>query len=353
MATVNETLLNESVAHAIDLQGYSNSAVQRMLRLLNSVDADLMTQLSAAIEKMQPSQFNVERLTQLLSGVRELNGNIYAQVTKEIQQELFDLTDYELGYQKQLLSSTLPASISIASVNIDQVYAAAMAQPFSGKLLTEFMAGMELKRMDAIRDAVRMGFVESQTVGEIAKRIRGTKALNYADGLLQISRRDAEAVVVTAINHTGNFAREALYERNSDIVKAIRYTATLDTRTTQLCASRDGNEYKLGAAKPALPAHIRCRSLYVPVIKSWRELGINADELPSSTRASMDGQVPDKLTYGDWLAKQGEARQNRVLGKEKAQLFRTGKLSFDRFVSPQGHSYTLDELRRLNPDAFT
>lgn len=352
MATANDKLLNELVAHAIDLQGYSNNVVKKMIALLNSADADLVEQLKVAMDKLPASQFNADRLTKLLAGVREVNTNIYTQITDGLSTELRDLTEYELGYQKQLLASTLPQA-AIATINVNEVYAAAMAKPFSGKLLKEFLSGMESKRIDSVRDAVRMGYIESQTVGEIVKRIRGTKALNYADGLLQVSRRDAEAIVTTAINHTGNFAREALYDKNSDIIKAVRYTATLDMRTTQLCASRDGLEFKLGKPKPAIPAHIRCRSLYVPVLKSWRELGINADEIPDSTRASLDGQVPAKLTYGEWLFKQSPERQNRVLGIDKAELFRSGKLSFDKFVSPLGHSYTLAELKKLHPDVFT
>jgi hypothetical protein len=33
------------------------------------------------------------------------------------------------------------------------------------------------------------------------------------------------------------------------------------------------------------------------VLKTWRELGIDADEVPQTTRASMDGQVPAKQTF--------------------------------------------------------
>jgi hypothetical protein len=90
----------------------------------------------------------------------------------------------------------------------------------------------------------------------------------------------------------------------------------------------------------------------VPVLKSFRELGLDADDFTPSTRASMDGQVPDKLTYSDWLGKQSEARQAKVLGKAKAELFRDGKLPLDKFVAPSGHVYTLDQLKELNKSAF-
>lgn len=352
MASANDKLLNESIGHAIDLHGYSNNVSAKMLKLLNQVDADLMQQITVAVDSLPSNKFNIDRLEKILKDVRALNSEVYANVSTSLNKELTDLTAYEIGYQTRLINDVLPDSVEVSSITPNKVYAAAMDTPFSGKLLTEFMAGMEIKRMESIRDAIRMGYLESQTTSDIVKRIRGTKALNYADGLLQISRRDAESIVITAVSHTSSFARDALYQANSDIIKAYRYTATLDLRTTELCASRDGNEYKIGSAKPAIPAHIRCRSLYVPVLKSWKDLGIDLNEIPASTRASLDGQVPAKISYQEWLLKQTAERQNTVLGLEKAQLFRDGKLTLDKFVSPVGHSYSMAELKALHPDAF-
>ena len=135
------------------------------------------------------------------------------------------------------------------------------------------------------------------------------------------------------------------------MIKGLRWTSTLDTRTSSICQERDGKIYPLNSgARP--PAHMNCRSIMVAVTKSWKELGIDAEELPASTRASMDGQVPDKLTYQTWLQKQSFERQKEVLGVTKAKLFRDGGLTVDRFVNNAGHTYTLDELRIRDAIAF-
>lgn len=352
MATANEILFDESVAHQIDLQGYSNGVTGRIIQLLNRVDADLMQQIAVAIEQMPPNQFNIERLERLLVSVRALNGRTFADISAELETELKSLTAYEAGYQQQLLTSVLPSQVAINAVNINQVYAAAMARPFQGKLLREWLDGVEAGRAASIRDAIRIGYVESQTTSEIVRRIRGTKALNYADGLLNTTRRGIESIVLTAVNHTANYANDALIEANSDVIKGYRYSATLDLGTTTICASRDGNVYPIGQPKPAIPAHIRCRSRYVGVLKSWRELGLDVDQITGQTRASLDGQVPRETTYNEWLKRQSIERQNEVLGVDKAKLFRDGGLSLDKFVSKQGHVYTLDELRKRDKEAF-
>jgi hypothetical protein len=143
-----------------------------------------------------------------------------------------------------------------------------------------------------------------------------------------------------------------MFKANADVVKGVRYTATLDTRTTLFCSSHDGTVYGLDKPRPAIPAHWRCRSRYVAVTKSFRELGLDINEFSSSTRASIDGQVPASLNYEAWLRKQSVERQNDVLGVKKAVLFRNGELPLSRFISKQGHEYSLNELRLRDAESF-
>ncbi len=350
--TVNNALLDEQVNHNIDLQIYGNGVVNRLIKILNKVDADLFAQLTAKLETLPASSFTVERLDLLLSSVRTLNAQVYSEVSTELNNDLKALVEYEAGYQLALFQNTIPVQISFASVNIEQAYAAALARPFQGKLLREWMAGLEADRAAKIRDAVRIGYVENETLTQIKQRIRGTRALNYSDGLLQISRNNTETIVRTALNHYSNFAKERFYEANESVIKGLRWTSTLDARTSSICQARDGKIYPLDSgARP--PAHMNCRSIMVAVTKSWKELGIDEQELPASTRASMDGQVPDSLTYQTWLEKQSTARQTEILGVTKAKLFNEGGLTLDRFVNNKGHTYTLEELRKRDALAFS
>jgi SPP1 gp7 family putative phage head morphogenesis protein len=349
MASANEKLLNKEISHAIDVLGYSNAITKKMITILNKADVDLFNRLTLELNRVVPSPEKLNRINALLKSVNNLNTTAYEKVSDQLKLDLNKFTKAELDYQENLISSVQP--VKVLPISAEATYAAAIATPFQGKFLDEFLSGMELQKANLIRDAVRIGFIESQTTGEIVNKIRGTRALNYTDGIMNITRSNAESVVLTAIAHTANVAQQALYDANEDIIKGYRYTATLDTRTTELCASRDGKYFKLGEPKPAIPAHFRCRSRYVAVIKSFKELGLDVD-LPESTRASMDGQVPAKTSYQEWLKKQSVERQNEVLGVTKAKLFRDGNLSIDKFVSPAGHVYTLDELKIRNAKAF-
>lgn len=355
MATANERLADAAVTHAIDLQRYGNGVIRKIIALLNRTDADLFAQLVVALDRVPQNSVTVERLDSILVSVREINARAYESLRNELNAQMFDLVEYEADYQLKLFESVIPApivaNVSFASVAIEQAHAAAMARPMQGRLLKEWAASIESDRMARIRDAIRIGFTENETIDQIARRIRGTKALGYADGLIEIDRRAAQAVVRTAVNHTATYARQAFYERNDSLVKSVKWVATLDSRTTPICRARDGKLYPLSSG-PRPPAHWNCRSTITPVLKSWRDLGIDADEMDAGTRASMDGQVPADLTYQGWLSKKPASYQDEVLGPSRGRLFRDGGLTLDRFVDRSGKQYTLDQLRQRDTEAF-
>lgn len=361
MSTVNAALQDEAIDHAVDLQRYSVDVVRRMIAVLNRSDARLVAQLSEALMRLEATSFTVERLEEVLGAVRATNAAAYRAVLAALETDLRSFGEYEAAYEVRALRASVPPAVAVQvpvnGVALEQMYAAALSRPFQGRLLAGWMANLEASRATAIRNAVRAGFVEGRTVPEIVRQIRGSRTANYADGLLNRPRRELEAVVRTAISHTAQTARQLTYDANADIVKALKWVSTLDSRTSPMCRVRDGLDYT--ATVPHRPIghkvpwgdgpgrlHFNCRSVSVPVLKSWRELGLDVDDVPPATRASMDGQVPADTTYGQWLARQSAARQDDILGPERGALLRAGRVTFERFSDDRGRWLTLAELRK-------
>lgn len=358
MPAANARLQDRAVDRAIDVRRYSVGVVRRMIAVLNRSDARLSAQLSEALMRMDRDSFTVERLEAMLTSVRATNAAAYADLMGALGPELRDLAGSEATAQTAAIRAAVPAPVQVrfpvAAVSVEQVYAAAMARPFQGRLLAGWAANLEASRLAKIRNAVRAGFVEGRTTAEIIKVVRGSKALNYADGLLDTSRREAATIIQTALSHTAQRARAEVYRANADLVKAVVWVSTLDNRTTPECAIRDGLEYTTDSHEPighSIPwlggpgaLHFNCRSVDVPVTKSWRELGFDIDEISAGTRASMDGEVPADLTYREWFGRQTPARQDEIVGPARGDLFRAGKLTFDKFTDDKGRWLTLAEL---------
>ncbi|MBO8584286.1 phage head morphogenesis protein, partial [Staphylococcus aureus] len=68
-----------------------------------------------------------------------------------------------------------------------------------------------------ITGAIRQGYFEGKTTAQIIQIVRGTRAAQYKDGLLEMTYRHAEAVIHTAIQHVASTARMETLKENGDI----------------------------------------------------------------------------------------------------------------------------------------
>ena len=375
MATANEALFDAAVAHAIFVNRFGGGLSKRILALLNKADADLVEQIAVRLDKIKERGFDrgpatTARLAKLLGDIRATAAEVYGEAYGQARDELTDFAGIEAKATADQIARTVDVGLDILKPAPSLLRAAITKRPFQGKHLRAWVKDLEAAKIRRLIDAVNIGLIEGQTNEQIIRRIRGTKALNYRDGILEVDRRHAEAIVRTATNHVSNAARQSVYEANADIVKGVRWVSTLDSRTTPICRSRDGKVYPLDSG-PRPPAHPRCRSSVVSILRSWTELskdgalqrGRGADDIATlaarnadeakiaRTRASMNGQVPADLTYDSWLRRQSAAFQDDVLGPTRGRAFRKG-VAVDQFVDRAGREYTLDQLRARHAEAF-
>lgn len=355
MATSGDELFDRLVRHAVSLQRYGNHVVGRLIAILNKADRELYMALMDALERM-PGSFAAARLEALLASVREINTAAYDKIGRELIAELRAFVASETDFQSQLLMRAAPVNVSFAAVSVDAVFTAAYAQPFriskDGAVpMAQYLAGLSDARAKVVRDTVALGWVEGQTVDQIVRRLRGTKARGFEDGQMEGSRRHLEGMTRTALNHMSNVTSQRVWKANEELVAGWTFLAVLDSRTTLRCASLDGEVFPVGKG-PIPPLHINCRSVSVPKVKTWRELGVNMDEVPTGTRASVGGQVRADMSYSEWLRSQPVIVQDEVLGVTRAKLFRAGNLDVSAFVNNKGETLTLPELKRKNAALF-
>ncbi len=347
MKTVNEELFDASVRHQVYLQRLTGGIVKEINELL--IDAE--SELSQLILKDDLTDFSKARLNKLLSDIRLITKDTYNVLENNLNSKLTDLAEYESDFNARLISNTLPVSIELTRPTLEALSAIVTAQPLQGRFIKDEIKDLADSKIKQIERALRLGLVEGETTPQIIRRIRGSRLLNYKDGIVHKSYRDAERLVRTATNHVASFARDELYKNNPNIVKQWRFTATLDSRTSVTCASLDGQIYDVGKG-PRPPRHPNCRSSTAPIIGSWKQLGINLKEAPVGTRASLNGQIPATTTYNKWLKTQPLEFVEDVLGKTRTKLYLGGKLSLDRFTDHSGEIYTLKILKQREAKAF-
>jgi hypothetical protein len=343
------------IAHSVDLVGYSNGVVRAMSRILDSADANLFRELLAVLDGITPSEFKVRRLLTLLSSVRKINSQAFAKLGEALRAELALLAGAEVEFFAGMLGAQIEPGAA-RSVAVEQVVAAAEAQPLRGRLMSQWAESLGVARMQRIQDQIAIGFTENRTTSEIVSRLRGTRANRYTDGLLMMDRRNVEAVVRTAVSQYAQVAREQLFDANQDIITAVQWVSTLDSRTSEWCIVRDGRRYTNDEEHKPIghpyewlggpgSIHWNCRSTSIPVL---RIEALNKRRV----RASVDGPVSGSVTYAEWIKGQSAERQREVLGASRARLMREGKYTLDRFYNNKGRYLTIEQLRTRDRETF-
>ncbi len=350
MATA-ELLIQSATRNAVMLERLKSGEVEKIDPFLRRIDKDLRDRLS----RDTLTDYSRARLEGLLKSIDAMLAKIHGEFTSQLLLDLFDIGAYEAEFEARSLDQVL-VNITAAAPTVKAIQAAVKAQPLSvtgpdgGKLLEAFIADWTQAERNRVAGAIRMGYVQGETNQQIINRIRGTKALKYSDGLLAITRRNAEAVVRTGIQHVASVARMETWKTNSDVVTGYRWVSTIDGRTSKTCMSLDSREFKIGKG-PLPPIHVRCRSTTAAVLDA-RYSFLDDD----ATRSSRDGYIDAKETYFSWLKKQPASFQDEMLGKDRGKLFRSGGLSSERFAELQldrnFKPLSLQQLRELEPLAF-
>lgn len=180
-----------------------------------------------------------------------------------------------------------------------------------------------------------------------------TVKIGVQTGILETSRRNVATLVQTSVQTVANVARLESFAQNADVVKAVKQLSTLDGHTTDICIAYSGGQWGLDG-KPVgetilpfnggPPRHWNCRSVLIPVTKTFRELGIRAPEPAQSLRASSEGPIAATTTFDDFLTRKGVAYQDKMLGPGRAQLWRDKKITLQQLLDLQGNPLTLAEL---------
>jgi SPP1 gp7 family putative phage head morphogenesis protein len=267
---------------------------------------------------------NSARLESLFQRTDSLAAEVVRDMRGAAEANLLAVAKAESRWAMTALAEVLPESVQLKAVGANYLRSVTVARPFQGALLKDWYQGLEQTTRNVVRREIQQGLQRGQSVPNIVRRLTGTKANGRRDGALKTPRRHVTSMVRTAANHYSNHAREAVYEANADLIKGYRFVATLDFRTSKTCAGLDGQVFPLDATYPRPPMHWGCRSTTVPVPRTWREMGFAIDELPVSTRESLNGQVPEDLNFSEWFKGQDPRMQKEYLGPARFALYSQG-----------------------------
>jgi len=234
MTTFNEAFFDESLRHATDVRRFTIGEVAAILELLEKADQQLVKKLRSRIGP----RFTMERLQNLLKDLGAARAVTMSALRARLRGRLADFAKQEVEFEAGVVQTVVPFKVELATVNLNTLQSAIFNRPFEGAPLRGWFKTLEVADMRNLSRALQTGIANGESVDQMVRRVAGTRARRFADGALSMTRRNAEAVVRTSVNHVSNTAREVFWDANEDIIQALRWTSTLDGRTCLVAESK-------------------------------------------------------------------------------------------------------------------
>lgn len=285
----------------------------------------------------------------------EVNLRNINKVIKELQQRINPnvtlLTDFQELAMEEATFITTAINTTVGMAIFDKVpkdstlLKIANTNLFEGHTFSEVMKSFDEKIAYEIAGETRIAVMNGESIPQIRDRL---------NKIMNIKLNQAEAIARTSTATVVSMVRDEVYKSNEDIIKAYQWVATMDSRVRIEHSVKNGltwsiDKQPIGHKYPYrnTPDGVNCRCILIPVLKSYRDLGFDIDEIPQGTRASMDGSVPAKLTFTEFLKSKDDKFIEKYLGKEKARLFLQDKITLSDLVTKNGKVLTLKELKEL------
>lgn len=348
-APVSDLLAEAFADRGIDLLRLSAGEMRRLRPLLDRLERELATRLMEA----DLSATNASLMNTVLSDARALIANRYSAVSSELNTMLTSLISNEASFVVGTINQIIGVSIANALAPSTVLKALLDQSLVLGAPSADWWARQSGSLAFRFAQQMRLGIAQGETNGDLIRRVRGTKEV---PGIMEASRREAEALVRTSVQTVANHARLETFRQNADVIKGVQQLSTLDLRTSDICIAYSDQTWDLDG-KPIMgttlpfndgpPRHWNCRSKLIAIMKSWKELGSKYDipEFKGKTRASMDGAVASDMTFDRWLSGKSAAQQDKLLGKGRAELYRAGKLTLQELLDQRGRPLTLQQLK--------
>lgn len=378
---VSDKVQDLSIIHAINLERIKASQVSTVLDILDDLGKDIELKL----EKIDPTgvgpTYRARRLASLLEQVKQTSKAHFSKAKAASDKGLKGVASASAKATQNIINGSLGVSLGATLPPAATLSVLASNTLIQGEVVGEYWKTQNAQITGNFIRQMRIGITGGENLQSLIQRVRGTKAANYADGIMKVAKNKAEALVRSSVAAVNNEALIKTYQANADLFNGYQWLATLDSRTSDICKARSGLTWDMdfqpighGIGWTAPPAHFNCRSTVIGVLKPWADLankplpavgaGTLKEELTKSltarglspalisrainkTQQSMDGFVAGDINFEDWLKGKSERFQKAILGEQKWELWNNGKIGFVDLVDQKSIPRSIEELKAL------
>jgi len=340
-----------------------------------------ITTINKAIKSGSVQNYSRRQLESMLRVLKSSLNNNLVKFTKEFQDTAVQLSFLDVDSEVKMISDVsgtvavtpTVSAIEKATENV-KFTDFAKQETLTSRQLVAKLGKSNIKSIDAI---IKDGYVNGSSNAEILGELVGTRVVPatgspyYTGGYVPTAhKRDVMTTVRTVTQSISQNAREEVWRENKDVIGKIEYVATLDNRTTMICASYDGTLWDINdPTAPIPPLHWGCRSTRIPVIggddpldyrvaKDGKSDVTQRQQSSSKTSAkkkrTQRAEVPAGTNYDEFLrgqytggTPQPEWFLNDMLGKTRADIYRENpKVTIRSLMKKDNTPFSIKELEK-------
>lgn len=340
-----------------DLEQLDAAAVAELVKALKTANVEIREQVRRELPEVWDAYGKEENRERVKVWLAALVAATAAGVVNSVTEAwTISATQSVKTYNDILSFSGAAKNVQTIPVLADTVKALANKADFGGRLLSDWVyRAFDEGAINAIVESLDRSISKGWGYQKAVKDLLGTTI----DTGFTITQRECITIARSYIQQASVNASLSVFEQNKDIIKGVKWTAILDNRVCPLCASVDGNIYLWGQPHPPMRRHDNCRCVWTPVLKSWRELGIDRDELEDVARPWVIRELGNvdaggrkilyagttKENFSGWWETLPVEQQVQSIGPIRTRLINSGKLTWKDLVNKStGRYYTLEEL---------
>lgn len=313
--------------------GLSETEARRLLNNLEDKDSldELKRQLESGQSDLSRSELlrlleapayraRIERFQELQRQIDVLMRNVYRQEKKLSTSHYADVI--QKSYYESTFDIQQRAGFGFSVARIDQKQVDALLDSkWSGKNYSSRIWGNTQALAGELKEELMLCLITGKTEREAAERL----TLRCAKGASAARR-----LIRTESCYVSNQMEMQSYQECG--IKKYRYLATLDLRTSKICASLDGQVFLVADQQPGKncpPMHPWCRSTTTAYVSD--------EELSRMKRRAYNPQtgktelVPADMHYAEWYAKYVEGNPLAELEMKKAKNESTDREQYRKY----------------------
>ena len=317
--------------HALLLADAEDEVVTLVTERLANIEETMKTRMALMVERgASRDARSVKQFNERVATIKRIRSDGLRRITTDIEQgarRAARASAANFPQVAKVLAPEVEILTGLNTISADQVRVAA-SRDFLGMSTRKLIQARDIVGQTSIERELRASFFAGESAPGTARNIQ--EILSGIGKVSKADRIEARTIARTSVNEASNQAAVDLYQRNTDVIKGMRWVATLDSRVCEECVALDGRIFSVQNPSRTPPAHFSCRCFMSPVVR-----GLPPAEVPKA---------------GDWIKRQPHDIQDKVLGGKIARLIRdtSSGITPDDIVTKSGRKRSPDELVRLS-----